>query len=146
MAPADGDYLIIWVSVGAPGNTHDSTLLKSTDLWKKVVAGEMIPNRVQQVEDLERPSLILGDGAFPLRTFILKGNGEAILPDDKPYFNYGNSRGKLVIEGAFRRLKISFRVLFHKYESNNKTFKLYGLACIVLRNLCMEPGDLVPKT
>ena len=54
------------MAVGAPVNTHDSTLLQSTDLRKIIAGGEMIPNAVQQVEDIEIPSLILGDGAFPL--------------------------------------------------------------------------------
>ena len=53
-------------SVGAPVNTHDSTLLHSNDLWKIIVGGEMNLNVVQQVEDIEVSPLILGDGAFPL--------------------------------------------------------------------------------
>ena len=36
MALVDAEYRFIWDSVGAPGNTHDSTLLQSTDLWKKL--------------------------------------------------------------------------------------------------------------
>ena len=63
------------------------------------------------------PPLILGDGAFPLRTFMLKSHGDAILPDDKLYFNYRNSRARLVIDGEFGRLKIRFGVLFRECES-----------------------------
>ena len=66
MSLIDVEYWFIWVSVGAPVNTHGSTLLQSTDLWKIIVGREMIPNVVQQVEDNEIPPLILGDGAFPL--------------------------------------------------------------------------------
>lgn len=106
----------------------------------------MIPNVVQQVEDVEILPLILGDGAFPLRTFMMKPHGDAILPDDKLYFNFGHSRARLVTEGAFGRLKSRFRVLFRKCESNKETVKLYGLACVVLHNPCIERGDLVPRT
>ena len=66
----------------------------------------MIPDVVQQVGDVEIPPLILGDGAFPLQTFMLKPHRDAMLPDDKRYFNYRNSRARLVTEGAFGRLKI----------------------------------------
>ena len=38
-----------------------------------------------------------------------------------------------------------FRVLFHKCESNKETVKLYGLACVVVHNLCIERSDLVPR-
>ena len=68
MALVDAEYRFICASVGAPGNTHDSTLFQSTDLWKKIVGGKMIPNLLQQVEDIEIPLLILDDGAFLLRT------------------------------------------------------------------------------
>ena len=37
MALADADYRFIWTSVGDPGNTHDSTLLQSTDFWNRIV-------------------------------------------------------------------------------------------------------------
>lgn len=145
MALVDAEYRFIWASVGAPGNTHDSTLMQSTELWDRIVAGKVIPNIVQQVENVDIPPLILGDGAFPLRTWIMKPHGDAVLPHDKRYFNYRHSRARLVTEGAFGRLKSRFRVLFRKCESNKETVKLYGLASVVLHNLCIELGDLVPR-
>ena len=105
----------------------------------------MIPNLVQQVEDIKILPLILGEGALPLWTFMLKPHRDAMLSDNKQYFNYRNSRARLVTEGAVWRLKIEFRVLFRKCESNKETLKLYGLACVVLHNLCIEHGDLVPR-
>ena len=86
MTLVDAEYRFIWVSIEAPGNTHDSTLLQSTDLWKRIVGGEIIPNVVQQMENHEVPPFILGDGPSPLWTFMLKLHGDAILPDDKEYF------------------------------------------------------------
>ena len=83
----------------------------------------MIPNVVQQVDDVETPPLILGDGAFPLWTFMLKPHGDDILPDDKRYFICRNIQARLVTEGAVGRLKIKFRVLFCKYESNKETLE-----------------------
>ena len=145
MALLDAEYRFIWASVGAPGNTHDSTLMQSTELWDRIVAGNVIPNIVQQIENVDIPPLILGDGAFPLRTWIMKPHGDAVLPEDKRYFNYRHSRARLVTEGAFGRLKSRFRVLFRKCESNKETVKLYGLVSVVLHNLCIEPGDLVPR-
>ena len=145
MALVDVEYRFIWASVGAPGNTHDSTLMQSTELWDRIVAGNVIPNIVQQIENVDIPPLILGDGAFPLRTWIMKPHGDAVLPEDKRYFNYRHSRARLVTEGAFGRLKSRFRVLFRKCESNKETVKLYGLSSVVLHNLCIELGDLVPR-
>ena len=137
----DAEYRFIWASVGAPGNTHDSTSLQSTNLSRKIVEGDFIPNVAQKIEDVEIPPFILGDGAFPL----MKPHGDAVLPDNKCYFNFRHSRARLVTEGAFGRLKSRFRVLYRKCECNKETVKLYGLGCVVLHNICIERGDLVPR-
>ena len=34
--------------VAATENTHDSTLLQSTDLWRNIVEGKVFPNQVQK--------------------------------------------------------------------------------------------------
>ena len=145
MALVDAEYRFIWASVGAPGNTNDSTLLQSTDLWRKIVEGDVILNVAQKIEDVEIRPLILGDGAFPLQTFLMKPHGDAVLTNNKRYFNFRHSRARLVTEGAFGRLKSRFRVLYRKCECNKETVKLYGLAGVVLHNICIEQGDLVPS-
>ena len=71
MALVDAKYRFIWASVGVPRNTHDSTLVQSSELWSRIVEGKVIPNMVQEVEGIEIPPLILGDGAFPLRTWTV---------------------------------------------------------------------------
>ena len=76
---------------------------------------------------------------------MLKPHGDAILPDDKWYFNYRNSWARLVTEAALGRLKTKFRVLSRKCETNKETLSLYGLACVVLHNICIERGDLVTR-
>ena len=53
MALVDAEDRFIWASVDTPGNTHDSTLLQSTDLWRKIVEGDFIPNVAQKIEDVE---------------------------------------------------------------------------------------------
>ena len=100
MGLVDSEYRFVWPSVGAPGNSHDSTLIQSTELWGRIVEGNVIPNVVQQVENVDIPPLILGDDALPLRTWIMKPHGDAVLPVDKRYFNYRQSRARLVTEGA----------------------------------------------
>ena len=64
MALVDAEYRFIWASVGTPGNIHDSTLMQSTELWDRIVAGNVTPNIIQQIENVDIPPLILGDGAF----------------------------------------------------------------------------------
>ena len=70
MAIINAGCLFIWASIGAPGNTSDSTLLQSTDIWKRILGGQMILNVCRLMEDIEILPIILGDRAFPLRTLL----------------------------------------------------------------------------
>ena len=109
MALVDAKYRFVWASVWPPKNTNGSTLLQLALQWKRNAGGEMIPNVVEQVKDVEINPLILGGGEFLLWTFMLKPHGDAVLPGDKQYFNWRNSQTRLVTEGAFRRFKMRFR-------------------------------------
>ena len=68
LALVDAQYRFIWASIGAPGNTHKSTYFQTTSLWEKITTGELIPIKVQTIDDIEIPPQILGDGAFSLRS------------------------------------------------------------------------------
>ena len=145
LALVDAKYRFIWVSNGAPGNTHDSTYFQSTSLWDSITKGKVLPSQVQNIDNLEIPPLILGDGAFPLRSWITKPHGDAILLEEKRYFNYRLSRARMVTEGAFGKLKSRFRVLHRTCESQKETMKAMSLACVILHNICIERGDMIPR-
>ena len=51
----------------------------------------------------------------------------------------------MVTEGAFGKLKERFRILHKKCESNNETVKVMGFTCVILHNICIDKGDLVPR-
>ena len=109
---------------------------------KKIAKGELTPSNVQAVDDIEIPPQILGDGAFPLRSWLMKPYRDVALTPDKRYFNYRSSRSRMVTEGAFGKLKGRFRILHRKCESNEE---IMGLACVIPQNICIDKGDLVPR-
>ena len=90
------------------------------------------------MDGVETPPVILGDGASPLRSWIMKLHGDAVLTPEKAYFNYRLSRARIPTEGAFGKLKGRFRVLFRNCEIKKGTVKIMGLACLVLHNLCID--------
>ena len=72
----------------APGNTRTSTYFQSTSLWDEINAGKVLPEKNCVVDGVETPPVILGDGAFPLRSWMVKPHGDAVLTQEKAYFNY----------------------------------------------------------
>ena len=49
--------------------------------------------------------LILGDSAFPFRSWLMKPYTNTVLSPQERYFNYRLSRARMVTEGAYGRLK-----------------------------------------
>ena len=86
----------------APGNTHDSTLFQTATLWSNIVSEDVLSEAAAKTNDdiVIRP-LIIGDGAFPIRSFLLKSYSDAVLSGKKRYFNYPARRGRMVSKGAF---------------------------------------------
>ena len=145
LALVDTQYRFIWPSLGAPGNTHDSTYFQSTSLWDEINVDKVLPDKNCVVDGVETPPVILGDGASPLRSWIMKPHGDAVLTPEKAHSNYRLSRARMIAECAFGKLKRRFRVLFRKCENKKKTVKIMGHACIVLHNLCIDKEDIITR-
>ena len=141
MAIVDAKYRFIWASCGYPGNSHDSLIFKSTQLYSDITQGKVIPNIAKEEVGAKIHPLILGDSAFPFKTWLMKPYTNAILSEEQRYFNYRLSRARMVTEGAYGRLKGRWRVLMRKCESKKSTIRSMTLACIVLHNICTELDD-----
>ena len=58
-------------------------MIQSTSFWEEITKDELIPNKVQTVDDIKTPPQILGDGAFPLGSWLMKVYGEVGLYQTK---------------------------------------------------------------
>ena len=105
MALVDANYRFIWASCGFPGNSHDSVILQSTDLWEKLQEGQVIPPCAKNVDRVYVFVIILGDSAFPFKPWLMKPYTNAVLTQEQRYFNYRLSRARMTMEGAYGRLK-----------------------------------------
>lgn len=115
-----------------PGNCHDSTLLQMTDLWHRLY--DICHLVTQVVGDVLVPALVLGDGAFPFRTYLMKRFSQAVLTQDQKKFNKAHSNSRVVVENAFGILKGRFRLLTKSCESHPENLKYMTLACVVIHN------------
>ena len=145
MAMVDAKYRFVWGSCGFPGNSHDSIILQSTCLWKRIKDGSFLPDFTNSLEGVQIPQLIIGDSAFPFENWLMKPYTNAVLTPSQRYFNYRLSRARMVIEGAYGQLKGRWRILMRKSESAHTEVKNFTLACMVLHNVCLEMGDTIPR-
>ena len=111
MAMIDSHYRFVWGSCGYPGNSHDSIIFQSTNLWTKIQQGHYIPRVGKNVGTCTIPPLVVGDSAFPFTTWLMKPFTDAVLSEKQRYFNYRLSRARMVTEGAYGQLKGRWRVL-----------------------------------
>ena len=144
MGLVDSHYRFVWGSCGFPGDSHDAVIFRSTDLWNSIQEG-FIPTIGKDVGEITVPPLIVGDSAFPLRSWLMKAFTNAVLTPQQRYFNYRLSRARMVTEAAYGHLKGRWRVLLRKSETSRDQARITTLACMVLHNICIMPGDAISR-
>lgn len=105
IAIVDAAARFMWVSVGFPGNSHDSIIFQSTQLWSDITEKEVIPEISQNIQGTDIYPMILGDSAFPFRIWLMKPYSNAVLSAEQHYFNYRLSSARMVSERAFGQLR-----------------------------------------
>ena len=146
MAMVDSKYRFMWGSCFFPGNSHDSVILQSTNLWEQIQEKKYLPNISKKLGGIEVPPLILADSAFQLKPWLMKSCTNAKLTGKERYFTYRLSRARMVTECAYGQLKGRWRILLRKCESLPEEVKMITLACMVLHNICISQGDILPRT
>ena len=146
MSMVDAKYRFIWGSCGFPGNSHDSIIFQSTEIWNKIQEKDYLPLIAKNVGDCELPPVLLADSAFPLKPWLLKPYSNAVLTPKQRNFNYRLSRARMVVESAYGMLKGRWRVLLRKCECSTDQVKMVTLACMVLHNVCISQDDSMPQT
>ena len=78
----DAKYRFIWARLGTTWNMHDSTLFQSTTLWSNIVSGDVLFETAAKTnDDIVILRVILGDGAFPMRSILVKPYSDAVLSE-----------------------------------------------------------------
>ena len=81
MALVDAKQRFIWASSGFPGNSHDAVLFQSTGLYAEIEEVKII-NQVAKVQDGQNIyPMIIGDSAFPFKTWLVKPYINAVLTE-----------------------------------------------------------------
>ena len=112
---------LLYCSVGAPGSTHDSRMLRTTSLYEKIISGNIIPDKGIALEDFGNiPLVTIGDTAFPKHAWLPKCyNGDTRDPK-QIYFNTKLCSARVVTENTYGMLKGRFRILYKKPSVSSK--------------------------
>ena len=106
LALVDPEYRFLYIDVGAPGSGSDGGLFQVTPIRQHLESGTLglpAPEPLPHTDDA-LPYFIVGDDAFPLRTWLMKPYPRArILPmtEEQRLYNYRLSRARRVVENAF---------------------------------------------
>ena len=103
------NYEFIYIGVGSNGSLSDGGVFRNCSLFEALENG-LLPNN----------GVIVGDDAFPLKTYLMKPYPGANLAYDEKIYNYRLSRARRISENGFGILVSRFRV-FQKPIACNVT-------------------------
>ena len=137
MALVDADYKFLWVDVGTAGSTSDCAIFNLSELKEMFEAdtiGVPAPDPLTH-DDQPTPYFLIGDDAFPLRTWLMKPFSQRQLNHEKRIFNYRLSRARRIVENAFGILANRFGCLLTHMRQQPRTVTTITEACVCLHNL-----------
>ena len=103
----DADYKFINVDVGSEGSTNDASIFNNSSLHTALQNNTVnfLPHHV-----------ILGDGIFQLKTWLMKPYGRRRSTAKEVVFSYRLFRARRVVENAFGILTRRFRIFSRPIE------------------------------
>lgn len=137
LAVVDANYKFIWADVGAPGSSSDAGIFNRSRLEPALRLGtlglplpEPLPN-----DDRDMPFFMIGDDAFPLRTYMMKPYSHRYQTIPERIYSYRLSRARRVVENAFGILARRFRCLLTTIQLKPRNVVKVAKACMTLHNI-----------
>ena len=137
LAVVDADYKFIWADVGANGATSDCAVFNRSTM-RAAIEAETIgfpPQEPLPHDDEDTPFFIVGDDAFPLRTWLMKPFSKRCMTIEERIYNYRLSRGRRIVENAFGILANRFQCLLSTMRQEPETVTTIAMAAMCLHNL-----------
>lgn len=114
------------------GSAHDAAVLKDSSLFK--FCDMLVPKSSKKIDGTDIPYLLLGDPAYPLLPWLIKGYKGNLTAEEESFNVYLNN-GRVVVENAFGRLKSRFRCLLKRIDVHYKFVPQIVVSCLILHNI-----------
>ena len=121
---------------GWPGSVHDARVLTESGLFKRGTSGTLFPDLKEDISGCQVPIYLIGDPAYPLLSWLMKGYPQAALGDPQKFFTFKLSSARMVVEKAFGRFKGRWRCLLKRFDGNLEYVNYVIGACVTLHNIC----------
>ena len=97
----------LYLTVGAPGSTHDVRFLRNTGLFKQILNGQGLPDKTVALGDEygKIPLVTIGDSAFLRFSCFLKNFNRNINDERENYYNIKINNARIVTENCYGMLK-----------------------------------------
>ncbi|CAM4685680.1 unnamed protein product [Lepidochelys kempii] len=128
------------INVGWPGKVHDARIFRNSGLFQKLQERAFFPDQKITIGDVEMPTVILGNPAYPLMPWLMKPYTGS-LDSSQELFNYRLSKSRMVVECAFGCLKVCWRSLLTRSDLSETNIPTVITACCVLHNICESKGE-----
>uniref|UniRef100_K7GDH3 DDE Tnp4 domain-containing protein n=1 Tax=Pelodiscus sinensis TaxID=13735 RepID=K7GDH3_PELSI len=128
------------ICVGWSGRAHNAHIFQNSYLYHRLQAGAFFPERNYAVGDVQMPTCIVANAAYPLMPWLMKpltGHLDA----SRELFNSHLNRARFQMECAFGRLKGRFRCLLTWLDMAEHNIPHVVAACCVLHNLVERKGE-----
>ena len=137
-AVVDSKYLFRDVVVGWPGSVHDARIFSNSGLYKKGNEKALFSSDVSQtIQGCNIQPLLLGDPAYPLLPWLVKGYPEnSNTSDVERHFNFMLSRARMTVENTFGRWKGRFQKFLKRVDMQVETPVNVVVASCILHNIC----------
>lgn len=134
---ADAEYKFIWANVGANGSGSDAGVFNGSHLRPALERGTLgfPPPTPFPGDDRDLPYFLVGDDAFPLRTWLMKPYSIRCMTDEQRIFNYRLSRARRVVENAFGIMAHRWRCLLTTLQISPQRARQVVNATLTLHNL-----------
>ena len=136
MAVVDASYRFVYVDVGAEGRVGDAGVYNNCRLSQALEQNTLnIPgdSRIEGA-DLTSPYTLVGDEAFPLKSYLMKPYHRRGLVPKEIIFNYRLSRARRVAKNAFGILANRFLIFKKPIQLKVSSAKKVIMAAVCLHN------------
>lgn len=123
LAVVDHDYCFRYINVGCNGKQSDGGVFQQSSLFEALENNLLPPG-----------GCLVGDDAFPLKTYLMKPYSKITLSLEQKVFNYRLSRARRIVENAFGILASRFRIFEKPLACLPSTVDKVTRTCCALHN------------